>query len=111
MKSVNQLNQVGFLVAQDRLVSPLKQMTHGLVCPVEILRVGKLQSLHRFRKRDRSDLDQKMNVIRHQDIGMEKELMEFLIIRQSLLILLIIGNESKDGLPLIASNNHMVKST
>ena len=48
MNIADQLDQIGLLVAQDRLVSSLKQMPHGLVSPIEILRVGKLQSLHRL---------------------------------------------------------------
>ena len=37
--------------------------------------------------------------------------MEFLIMRQPLLILLVIRIVPKDRLPLIASDNHVVKST
>ena len=48
-------------------------------------------------------------MIRHQDVGMEKESMEFLIMRQSFLILLVIRIVSKDRLPLIAANDHVIK--
>jgi len=50
-------------------------------------------------------------VIRHQDIGVEKKTVEFLIMGQLILILPIIRVTSKNHLPLIAAGNHMVKRT
>lgn len=72
MNIFHKRQQVGILVAYNGLVSALKEMTHGHVPPVKVHRIALIDPLKYFRKGRLSRLDQKMNMVRHQNIGIEE---------------------------------------
>jgi hypothetical protein len=73
MNIFNKRKQVGIPLAKDGLVSALKEMTHGQVFPVKVHRIALIDALKYFRKGHLSHFHQKMNMVRHQNIGIEEK--------------------------------------
>ena len=67
-----QFEEIGVAIAQDRLVPPLKDMATLLIAAIVILTVGKLQCLHRARERLGSGRQDKMHMIRHEDVRVQR---------------------------------------
>ncbi len=75
-------HKIGDFFTENGLVPPLKEVTPGPIFQIVTAGITKLQALHDFRKRGLLDLDQKMNVGRHKDIGVEKEGITLLVFFQ-----------------------------
>src|SRR3989304_2793151 len=71
MDVAHQLQQVAIAVAHDRLVAPLKQMPAVTVCSVKSPRVSGQQRLHHPRRRSLLHFQEQMEMVRHQNVGVE----------------------------------------
>jgi hypothetical protein len=65
--------KVSIPIAKDGLVATLKQMTHGLVFPIKVHGIALIDALKYLREGDLSHFDQEMNMVRHQNIGIEEK--------------------------------------
>jgi hypothetical protein len=72
MDIFDQTEKIGLSITKDGFVASLKQVTNCTVSPVEVHRVGLVQALHDFGQGDIADLHEQMNVIVHEDIGVDK---------------------------------------
>jgi hypothetical protein len=111
MNVSHQFTQVPIALTKDRLVPSLQQMSNSLISPVIVLAVTSQQSLHDTANRVFLPLDQQMNVISHQTIGVKEEWHSALLgceERQELLIVLI---AIEDRLAVIAARDYVIKST
>jgi len=86
-------------------------MTCLAVLFVEINRVALLKALHDFGQRTFALLHQKMDMIRHENIRVERAEITLLVGNETILILSVIFLTEKDLLPLVAPDNHMIKGT
>jgi hypothetical protein len=76
---------------------------------VEILAVGLLQALHELRKRHLRALDQEMDVIGHQAVGVENVAVFLAIAHQPLDVGLIVAIRSEGLLSLVASHDDVIE--
>jgi hypothetical protein len=76
---------------------------------IEILAIGLLQPLHEFRQRAFGALNQQMDVIGHQTVGVQHIVVFFAIPRQPFQLGLIITVGGENLLPLVASHNHVIE--
>lgn len=106
-----QLKQIGVAIAQDRLVAPLKQVPHGAVAAVVALGITELYPLHDLGKRHPFCFHQHMNVVGHQNIGVEHKPKALPILLHPLQISLAVLVVTKDAAPLVAPHDYMIKST
>lgn len=73
MDIFHQRQQVGIAVAKNGLVSTLKDMAHGTVFSVKVHRIALIDPLKYFRKGRISHFDQEMDMVWHQNIGIEEK--------------------------------------
>jgi hypothetical protein len=73
MNIFHKRQQVGIPIANNSFVSALKEVAHGPVFPVKVHRIALIDALKDFREGCISRLDQKMNMVRHQNIGIEEK--------------------------------------
>jgi hypothetical protein len=73
MNIFHKRQQVGIPIANNSFVSALKEVAHGPVFPVKVHRIALIDALKYFREGRLSHLDQQMNMVRHQNIGIEEE--------------------------------------
>ena len=109
MNVFDQGKQVGILVAEDRLVSTLKKMANRLVPPIKIHRIALVDPLKNLRKRGCLCLNQQMNMVAHQDIGIEGKVITNVVVSQNSEIPLIVFSVSEDRLSLVATGDDVVK--
>jgi hypothetical protein len=105
----NELCQVRLTLAKYRFMSALKDMTDMLVAAVIILAVACQHTLHDIAYRLSLSLDQQMQVIRHQAIGIEEEAGLGLLFGQKLEELSVVICGMEDVAPVIAATHDMVK--
>ena len=74
MNVAEQSEQILLLVADDRFVPALEKMTDLAIAAIEILGIGLLQSLHEFAQRCRTRLDEQVDVIGHEAVGIDSNL-------------------------------------
>jgi hypothetical protein len=65
--------QVSIPITKDGLVSALKQMAHGRIFPIKVHGIALIDALKYFREGDISHFDQQMNMVHHQNIGIEEK--------------------------------------
>jgi len=85
-------------------------MTDFMMLTVKILCIGLLQPLHEFRHRVFGTLNQQMDVIGHQTVGVQHIVVFLAIPSEPFDIGLIIGFRSKGLLPLVASHNNVIQN-
>jgi hypothetical protein len=86
-------------------------MAYGHVFSVKLHRIALIDALKYFREGCISRLDQKMNMVRHQNIGIEEKGATVLIAFQKVEVFLEVGGAFKDFLPLIASCDDVIKGS
>lgn len=79
MNIFHKRQQIGIPIAKYGLVSALKEMAYGHVFPVKVHRIALIDPLKYFREGGLSRLNQKMNMVGHQDIGIEEKGITILI--------------------------------
>jgi len=109
MDIADQFQKIGILITHNCLVPPLKKVSHLTISPVKILGVSKQKRLHDPAQRGPFDLEKKMDVVLHQDIGIETE-------RESGFGMGKVGKESleipfipKYPLPAVPSGDYMIE--
>jgi hypothetical protein len=103
-----QREQVALLLHEKSFVPTLEQVTHTLMAVIESLGIERLKRQHDARQRDRAALKCQMNVIVHQAVGKDSELVAGSTLGQSLEVCLAILVVSKDGLPFVTAGDDMV---
>ena len=73
MEIPHQFQEIGFTIAQDGLIPPLKNMATLVVAAIVVLTISELKCLHRTRQRLIAYLQQEMHMIDHQHIGMQRD--------------------------------------
>ena len=109
MEVAHQFQQVGVAIAENRLVAPLKHVAGLVVSAIVVLAVCELQSLHCPGERMGSGLQQQMDVVGHQDLGMEGDAISAAIALEALQIAGVIFGIMKDRRPLVATDDHMIE--
>lgn len=109
MEIAHQFQQVGVAIAENRLIAPLKHVAGLVVSAIVVLAVCELQRLHRPRERMGSGLQQQMDVVGHQDVGMEGDAVSAAIAFEALQIAGVIFGIMKDRCPLVATDDHMIE--
>jgi len=84
-------------------------MPYFIVFPVVISRVPELQPLHDLGQRNLARLDQQMNVIAHEHVGINVKAVSLTVFFESFQIVFPIRVAAKDRLALIAPTNRMIK--
>jgi hypothetical protein len=106
----DQAEKIGIPIAQNRLISPLEEVAYGLVSPVEVHSVRLAHPLHELGKRDVLSLNEQMNMIAHENVGIDADAHAVLVDGQGEEIFLEVGNILENALPLVAADDDMVKS-
>ena len=71
MDVFNEAEEIGITVAQEGLVPSLEEMADGPVSSIEILGVRLAHALHDLGQGNLLRLDQQMNMIVHEDVGVD----------------------------------------
>ena len=81
------------------------------VAQIEVLGVGLLHTLHESGERRVSGLDQQMDVIGHQAVGVDAHLALRTVLLQPIQVRLVIHIASKRLAPLVAADNDVVEQS
>ena len=111
MDVADQLAQVTVALAEDRLMSSLKNMPDPAITAVIILTVAGQDPLHCAAKSFILAFDQQVQVVRHQTIGIEVETRPLLLFGKQREKPLMVVAGMKNVPPVIATGDHMIKST
>jgi hypothetical protein len=106
----DEFGQIPVAVAEDRLVPALEYMSDVFVSAVIPLAVTREDPLHNAPERFPLPLYEQVNVVGHQAVGIEKERYLCLLRSYKTNELLKVVVTVEDGLPIIASIDHMIKS-
>jgi hypothetical protein len=109
MEIAYQFQEIGVAITEDRLVAPLKHMPGLVVVSVVVLAIGELERLHGSRQRDRAGLQQQMEVIGHQHIGIERTAVTRAIAGKPFEIGCGIGIVVEDDGPAVPAGYHMIE--
>jgi hypothetical protein len=109
MKVSHQGKQVSIFVAEDRLVSSLKEMTCLVMSAIEILGIRRSQPLHHPRKHHVTCLQEQVDMIGHENITVEGQAEALSCFMQSPKILSAIHIVKKDPLPPISADQDMIE--
>ena len=85
-------------------------MPPSFVSDIKVSCVPKLKDLHHLRKGGFFHFEQKMDMVRHQCVGVKQKAKADFVFPQKAYISFIILRISKDLLPPISPGNHMIKS-
>ena len=77
--------------------------------PVVVLRISKLYPLHYLGQGNIVGLDQQVDVVGHQHVGIELKVIPLSVMLYSLQVGSAVLIVSKDVLPLVASDNGMIE--
>jgi hypothetical protein len=105
----DQLQKVSIPVTKNCFVPALKKMADPPVTAVIVLRVCELNALEDFRERRLSGFEQKMNVVGHQNVGVNYKLIALPVVFDSLEVIQPITIVVKDLLPLIATDDDVIE--
>jgi hypothetical protein len=111
MNVANQFQKITISIAQYRLVAPFKQMPAPTVNFVKAPHVSGAQRLQDTRRRESIDLQQQMEVIRHQDIGVERERVALAHGPKRFDEGLVVTLPEENLPPVIATGDHVVKQS
>jgi hypothetical protein len=104
-----QRQKISFLLAEDRLVTALKKMTNGVIPVIVIQSISLVETLEYLGQGCLSGLYQKMDVVPHENICIEKIMVAILVDGEKLEIFLIVRRDFEYLLALVASGNDVVK--
>jgi len=107
----DQFQEIGILVTNDGFVSSLEEMTCRAVFSIEVHGIALLKPLHHLGKRRFTLFNQQMNMVRHQNISVERTEAAPLIGDQAVQVLLVVFLSAKNLLALVPPCNDMIKSS
>jgi len=96
-------------IAQNGFVAALKKMTDGAVFPVEVHGIALVDALENPGQRDVLCFDQQVEVVAHEDISIDVEMLSLFVRRHDLEILLIVPRIFEDLLLLVATGYDMIE--
>jgi hypothetical protein len=103
-------HEVSVRIDQKGFVPTLKQVTGAPIPPIESLRVGRLQAVDHPRKRNLPGFERQVNMVRHEAVGDQTELVSLAVMRQPAQVELPISVVTKDRFALVATDDHVVQS-
>ena len=109
MAVLEECQKIPFAVAQDGLVAALEQMTNGFVLAVKVQSIALVDTLEGLGQGYVLHLDQQMEMIAHEDIGIETEMMTWLIGGHNPEVLLVVGRIFEDLLLLVAAGDDVIE--
>lgn len=109
MDVLEQGEKIGIMIAENGLVPALKQVSDRAVSSIEVKGVALVNALKNLRKWGVLCFDQKMNVIAHQDIGVEAAVITVFIDREYLEVFLAVRNVLKYFLLLVSSGDYVIE--
>src|SRR4030042_5993273 len=86
-------------------------MTYRPIFPIKIHRIALVDPLKNLRKRSLSRLYEQMNMIDHQNIGIQGILISDLVVSEYLEITLMVFYVFEYPLPLVPTGNYVVKGS
>lgn len=101
--------QVVLPVAEHGFISSLEEVPDSTVLRIEVCGIGLVDPLKDLRKRRRSGFDQDMDVVAHENIGIDRAMIAVLVDGEQLKIFLMISGRSEDPLSLVAAGNDVVE--
>jgi hypothetical protein len=101
--------QVAFLIAEDRLVAALEEVAHGSILAIEVHGIALINTLEALRQRDVLHLDKQMDMIAHENISVETEMMTRFIGGNYLKVFFVIRGFLEDLLFLVTARDDMIK--
>jgi hypothetical protein len=110
MNVSHQSQKVFIPVAEEGLISSLKEMPHFMVLPIKVTSVSKIYELHYFGKGHILRFHKEVRVIRHEHICIEDKVAFFIVVFDAAKKFNSILIAKKYVLPLITANDHVVKS-
>ena len=111
MQVADKFQQVALLLAQDRPITPLKEVPNLTMALVVVARETVKQTLHDFGQRVVFHLDKKVNMVRHQNIGVELKGIPLLSLPQNELESSVVAGVLKNALALVAPADDMVEGS
>ena len=72
MEVAGQLQQIGLLIDQDIVITPLEKMAHPLMLPVEVIGVGSVKIVKDGDEVAARGLYQEVIVVRHKSVSMDQ---------------------------------------
>lgn len=109
MDVLEQGEKIGILIAENGLVPALKQVSDRAVSSIEVKGVALVNALKNLRKGGVLCFDQKMNVIAHQDVGVEAVVITVFVDREYLEVFLAVRNVLKYFLFLVSSGDYVIE--
>ena len=110
MNITDQFEKVFVFLTYDGLITPFKKVSGLMMFNIEILAVGLLQALHELRERLLRALDQQMDVIGHQAVGVQHIVIFLTISSQSFDIGQIVALRCECLLALVAAHNNVIQN-
>lgn len=108
---LKQGQKVTVTVTQNRLVSALKQMADCPVFAVEVHGVTLVDALKDLGERRFPCFDQQMNMISHENVGIQMVVVAGPVVGEELKIVAIVSRLFEDLLPLITAADYMVEGS
>lgn len=111
MDVTDQFQQISLPITQDRLIPALEEVSNAPIPSVVVLRVSKLYPLHDLGQGNLLSLDEQVDVVGHQHVGIKLKVAPLSVMLYSLKVGSAVLIVSKDVLALVASGDDMVEST
>jgi hypothetical protein len=107
----DQAEKIGIPIAQNCLISPLEEVAYSTVFPVEVHRICLIQALHDLGQRDVLCLDQQVDVVVHEDIGVDTAAGTIFVHSEGKKVFLEVRLVLEDALFLVAADDDVIEST
>ena len=101
--------EVSVSVAEDCFVSTLEEVADGLVLAIKVHGVALVDTLKDFREQDILRFDEEMNMVGHENIGIEVKMIALLVSGEDVKIFTVVKGIGEYPLPLVASRDDMVE--
>ena len=109
MDVFQECQQVVVTIAEDCLVSPLKKMADGPIFPIEIRGICLIDALQYLGERNITGFHQQVDVVSHENVGVEMESVAVLVNLEGEEIFLVVGCVLEDLLPLVPAGYDMIE--
>ena len=109
MNIADKFRQILIGLTQDRLVATLQQVSDIAISPIVILTIPAQQPVHDPAYWILLALDQQVNVVKHEAVGIEIERKPRLLRFQQSEHLRIILVRTEDALPIVAASDYLVE--
>jgi len=109
MNVAHQLQKVFISLTDDRLVAALKEVTDFAVREVEILGVRLLKSLHELGQGDSGTLQEQMDVVRHETVGVQADFVLLAVACKSFEVRFVVAPGAEGFLAVVAAHDDVVE--